>query len=187
MRFKPLEEDEMTEEQLAFYREMRDGPRAGIRGPLQVLLRTPALARCAAQMGEYVRWKSSLPPRISEFAILIAARCWTSQFEWYAHHPLAMKAGLDAQVAAELAQGKRPGGMKPDEEAAYQFCTELHMERKVSDTTFATAKKQLGENGVIDLMGLSGYYCLVSMVLNVNDKELPDGTPNPLPVLGKST
>lgn len=177
----------MNPAQLAFYREMRDGPRAGIRGPLQVLLHNPALARCAAQMGQYVRWESSLPARISEFSILIAARCWTSQYEWFAHHPLAIKAGVNPQVAAELAQGKRPSGMKPDEEAAYEFCTELHMDRTVSDATFDKAKAVFGENGVIDLMGLSGYYCMVSMVLNVNNKELPPGTPDPLPLLNKST
>jgi len=187
LRFKQLTEDEMTPAQLAFYREMRDGPRAGIRGPLQVLLHNPALARCAAQMGQYVRWESSLAPRISEFAILIAARCWTSQYEWFAHHPLAMKAGVNPQVASELAQGKRPSEMKPDEEAAYEFCMELHIDRQVSDATFSKARAQFGESGVIDLMGLSGYYCLVSMVLNVNNKELPPGTPNPLPVLTHST
>ena len=185
MRFKELIEEEMTDAQLALYREMRDGPRAGIRGPLKVLLHNPDLARCAAMMGEYVRWKSSLPARISEFAILVAARCWTSQFEWVAHYPLAMKAGVAPAVAAQLAMGQRPDGMQADEEAAYQFCTEAHTERKVSDATFAMAKAQFGTTGVVDLLGLCGYYCMVSMVLNVNDGELPAGVAPPLPIIEK--
>lgn len=185
MRFKELTPDTMTEAQLAVYREVCAGPRGRLGPPTNVLLRAPELANRSQSIGEYVRYRSSLAAHISEFAIILTGRYWTSQYEWNAHCQLALKAGLDPAIAQQAAQGIWPDNMPADVEAAYAFCTELHLDRNVSDATFDRAKAQFGENGVIDLMGLSGYYCLVSMVLNVNNKDLPPGTPDPLPVLTK--
>jgi len=183
VRFKELVEDEMTEAQRAVHREICAGPRGRMGPPTNVLLRSPELARRSAKLGEFVRFGSSLPIRIMEFAILITARYWTAQYEWHEHCPRAIKAGLSPEVASELAQGKRPLGMKDDEAAAYQFCTELHRDKEVSDAAFEAARKQFGDSGVVELIGASGYFTLVSMALKVNKKTLPPGTPLPLPQL----
>lgn len=180
MRFPEMEVQQYSEEQLAVYREVCDGPRGGFRGPLHVLIRAPELARQASRMGEYLRYNSSLAPRISEFAILIAARHWTSQFEWYVHSQHAAKAGLAQSIIDELALGLRPTTMAADEAAAYQFCQELHRDKFVCDETYAAALKNFGEVGVVDLTGLCGYYTLVSMALNLNRQPLPPGVPDPL-------
>src|ERR1700704_6615816 len=118
-RFKPLKPEEMTDEQRKVYQEIAGGPRGGVRGPFNPLLRSPELADRAQKMGEYIRFNTSLPPRLSELAILVTARYWSSQYEWHAHHPFALKGGLPAQVAADLAQGRKPAGMNDDEAAVY--------------------------------------------------------------------
>jgi 4-carboxymuconolactone decarboxylase len=118
---------------------------------------------------------------LNEFAILITAREWSSQYEWHAHHPLALRAGLPASVATDLAQGKRPEGMTDDQRVVYEFCTELHRDRFVSDAAFDAAKRRFGEQGVVDLIGVSGYYVVVSMTLNTAQVGLAPGTTPPLP------
>jgi len=183
VRFKELGESELSAEQKVVYRKIADGPRGGVRGPFNVLLRCPQLADRAQQLGEYIRFGSTLDQRVMEFAIIITARHWTSQYEWYAHCRLALAAGLDPRIADELAQGRRPQGMKQDEAVAYDFCTELQRTHKVSDATYAAAVKQFGEPGVVDLMAASGYYTMVAMILNVNETPLPDGVAPPLPPL----
>ena len=135
------------------------------------------------KVGEYLRYQSSLPLRLNEFAILITARQWDAQIEWFVHHPLALKAGLAPAVAADLAQGKRPAGMQDDEAIVYQFCKELHETKRVSDPTFKAMLDKFGERGVIDLIGLTGYYTMLAMVLNVAQQPLPGGAPPPLPLL----
>ena len=182
-RFKKLVEGEMDEAQLKVYRDLASGPRAGVRGPFNALLRSPILADRAQKLGEYLRFESVLPARLNEFAILITARHWNAQYEWYAHHIHAMKGGLKPEIAADLAQGKRPANMQDDEAIVFDFCHELHTNKAVSDATYARALKQFGERGVVDLIGVSGYYSLVSMVLNVDRQPLPDGVPLPLPDL----
>ena len=182
-RFKPLGESDMTEAQRRVYKEIASGPRGGVRGPFNALLRSPELADRAQKFGEYVRFASSLPERLKEFAILITARHWTAQYEWHSHHAHALKAGLAPGVAADLARGKRPAGMKDDEAAAYDFCKELHEKKSVSDSAYRAAVAQFGERGVVDLIAVSGYYTLVSMVLNVDRHPIPGGAPAPLPPL----
>ena len=182
-RFKKLVEGEMDEAQLKVYRDLASGPRAGVRGPFNALLRSPILADRAQKLGEYLRFESVLPARLNEFAILITARHWNAQYEWYAHHIHAMKGGLKPEIAADLAQGKRPANMQDDEAIVFDFCHELHTNKGVSYATYARALKQFGERGVVDLIGVSGYYSLVSMVLNVDRQPLPDGVPLPLPDL----
>lgn len=179
-RFKPLGEADMTDAQHKVYREIAGGPRGGVRGPFNALLRSPELADRAQKVGEYIRFNSSLPARLNEFAILITARYWGAQYEWHAHHPLALQAGLNPEVAADLAQGRRPARMKDDEAAVYDFCTELHEKKLVSDATYKAALGRFGERGVVDLIGVSGYYTLVSMILNVDRHPLPGGAVAPL-------
>src|SRR5712691_11289472 len=161
-RFKPLSAEEMSEAQRKVYQEIAGGPRGGVRGPFNALLRSPELADRAQKMGEYIRFNTSLPPRLSELAILITARHWSSQYEWFAHAPLAAKGGLASPVISALQNGKRPGGMSEDEAAVYDFCTELHERKTVSDATYKRALERFGERGVVDLVGVSGSYTLVS-------------------------
>jgi len=179
-RFPELSLDQMTPEQRKAAEGILAGPRGAIRGPFNTLLRSPDLADRVQRVGEYLRFSATMPARLKEFAILITARHWDAQFEWFAHYPLAMKGGLDPQIAEDLRQGRRPTGMKEDEAAVYDFATELRTTRRVSDATYARAKAALGEQGVVDLIGISGYYDLVSMVLNVADVPLPPGEELPL-------
>lgn len=190
-RFKVLTLEEMTPAQRVVADNIRSGPRAGVSGsaansgnsvgsPFNVWLRSPEVADPIQQVGSYIRFKSSLGPRLNEFAILITAREWTSQYEWYAHHRLALQAGLNPQVAQAVAEGQRPTGMQPDEEIVYDFSRELHQTRRVSDATYARALQQFGERGVMDLIAVNGYYTLVSMTLNVDRTPIPNGGPLPL-------
>jgi len=179
-RFKLLAEGEMSEAQRKVYGDIAAGPRGGVRGPFNALLRSPELADRAQKLGEWVRFKSSLPERLKEFAILVTARHWSAQYEWHAHHAHALKAGLAPRLAAELALGKRPAGMSDEEAAVHDFCKELHEKKTVNDATYARVAKLFGERGVVDLIGVIGYYTLVSMVLNVERHPLPDGVAAPL-------
>jgi 4-carboxymuconolactone decarboxylase len=178
-RFGPLPESEMTEAQLKAARELASGPRGRMStsGPNIVLLRAPELMSRTQKVGEYLRYSSSLPARLSEFAIMVTARAWTAQVEWLAHQPLALKAGLDPSVADDLAQGKRPAKMKDDEAAVY------HDTKAVSDETYKAAVDKFGERGVVELMGITGYYTMLAMVLNVARQPLAGGVAPPLPVL----
>jgi len=135
-RFKQLVESGMSDAQRKVYKEIAAGPRAGVRGPFNALLRSPELADRAQKLGEYVRFNASLPERLKEFAILITARHWTAQYEWHSHQLHALKAGLAPQLAADLARGKRPAGMQDDEAAVYDFCRELHENKAVSDPSY---------------------------------------------------
>jgi len=179
-RFRPLTEGEMSDAQRKVYKDIASGPRGGVRGPFNALLRSPDLADRAQKLGEWVRFNSSLPERLKEFAILVTARYWSAQYEWHAHHAHALKAGLDPRLTAELALGKRPAGMQDDEAAVHDFCKELHEKKAVSDAAYAAVVKLFGERGAVDLIGVIGYYTLVSMVLNVDRVPIPGGVPAPL-------
>jgi 4-carboxymuconolactone decarboxylase len=174
-RFRPLTYDEMTPPQRAMIEHLLAGERAGTGGPFNVLLRSPEMGDIAQQLGANVRYHSSLANAIREMAILIMARDWTAQYEWTAHRRLALQAGLKSQIVDAIAAGTRPAGMQPNEEALYTFATELLHTRRVSDKTFSAAVAAFGERGVVDLIGLMGYYSLVSMALNVDRYPLPDG------------
>ncbi len=184
-RFKPLVESALSEAQLKAVREVASGPRGQLNpdGPSALLLRSPDLMSRTQKVGEYLRFNSSLPRRLNEFAILITARQWNAQLEWFVHQPLAVKAGVAPTVTADLAQGRHPAGMAEDEEIVYQFCKEVHETKTVSDSVFKAAVDKFGERGVIDLIGLTGYYTMLAMVLNVARQPLPDGAPPPLPTL----
>jgi 4-carboxymuconolactone decarboxylase len=188
-RFPILQPDQMDAEQKKLLDALLAGPRGGGNsspeaaqkmlggGPFNVWMRSPDLGNRLQNVGEYIRYRTSLPLRLNEFAILITAREWTSQYEWYAHYPLALKAGLDAKVADALALGKRPSGMSDDEAAVYEFCIQLHRTRNVDDSTFKRALALFGEQGVVDLIGVSGYYTAVSMTLNVAQVMPPEAAP----------
>jgi 4-carboxymuconolactone decarboxylase len=178
-RFPDLKREQMTDAQKRVYDSIAGGPRGGVRGPFGPLLRSPELTDRIQKLGEYLRYNTSLPTRLNEFAILINARFWESKYEYYAHRPFAIKGGLVESIADDLAQNKRPANMKPDEELVYDFCTILHQKHFVDDALFKRAVAALGEQGVIDLVAVSGYYTLVSMVLNVAEIPLPPGEKSP--------
>jgi 4-carboxymuconolactone decarboxylase len=134
-------------------------------------------------LSEYLRFDTSLPLRLNELAILIQARFWTAQFEWWAHQPLALRAGLAEEVAEELRQGCRPGSMKDDEAAVYDFCVQLMQDRRVSDAVLERLRAQLSDQQVVDLVAVAGFYASVSMILNTVEAGLPEGEPHPLPPL----
>lgn len=185
-RFPTLTQAQMTPAQRAVADEIISGPRKSLGGPFNAWLRSPEMADRMQKLGEQIRFHSSLPRKLNEFAILITARAWNAKYEWYAHYPLAVQAGLAPSIAADLAQGRRPDEMSPDEAAVYAFATELRRDRKVSDATFAAAQRLLGDQGVIDLIAVSGYYDMVSMTLNVAEVATPAGGPLPLPDLEPS-
>ncbi len=178
-RFPEIKPEQMSEAQKQVYDAIAGGPRGGVRGPFGPLLRSPELTDRVQKLGEYLRYKSSLPARLNEFAILINARFWESKYEWYAHKPLAIKGGLLESIAEDLAQNKRPANMKPDEELIYDFCITLHRQHFIDDALFKRAVAMIGEKGVVDLVALSGYYTLVSMVLNVAEIPIPPGEKSP--------
>jgi 4-carboxymuconolactone decarboxylase len=178
-RFPDIPRDQLTEALKEVHDAIASGPRGGVRGPFGPLLRSPELTDRVQKLGEYLRFNSSLSPRLNEMAILINARTWESKYEWFAHKPLAVKGGLAESITDDLAQNKRPSNMKPDEEVVYDMCMALHKTHFVDDALFKRAVSVLGERGVIDLVAVSGYYTLISMVLNVAEVSLPPGAKSP--------
>lgn len=181
-RFPELSLDQMTPAQRKSAEAILAGPRKSLQGPFNTWLRSPALADRLQAVGEYIRFETSLPKKLNEFAIIITAREWTSQYEWYVHYPLALQAGLKPEIAAAVAAGKRPTGMTEDEAVIYDTTVALHRNQgRISDAVFNKARQKFGEQGVVDLIGVAGYYSAVSMTLNVAQVELPKGEPLPLP------
>jgi len=175
-RFKPLTYDEMTPAQKTMLEHLLAGPRAGANGPFNVLLRSPEIGDLGQEFGASTRFKSSLPQKLYELAILVTARYWTSQYEWQAHHRSALQAGLSPAIADAIAEGRRPAVMQKDEEAVYNFCSELLNTKQVSDATFAAAKNAFGERGVVDIIAVTAWYNTVSMLLNVDRYPVAEGT-----------
>src|SRR5688572_29283679 len=180
-RFKPLTWEQLTPDQKTMVNDLLSGKRTSLSGPFNALLRSPEVGNLYQKLGEYVRFRTSVPPRLNEMAILLTARWWSSQYEWHAHKPLALAAGLTPAVIDDIQAGRRPTRMQADEAVVYDFSFELRERRRVSDATFKAAIDLLGERGVMDLVAAMGYYDLVSMVLNVDRYPLPDGTPSPFP------
>ena len=166
-RMPPLPRERMTEAQRAAADELIAGPRKGVKGPFIPLLRSPELMARLQKVGEYLRFDSVLPPRLSEFATLVVARHWTQQFEWFVHVPLALKAGVTQDTIDALRDGRRPASLDADEACVHDLAGELLRHHGVSDATYAAAVERFGEQGVVDLVALIGYFALVSMVLNV--------------------
>jgi 4-carboxymuconolactone decarboxylase len=174
-RFKPLTWDEMTPAQHKMMEDLFSGPRGGADGPFNVLLRSPEMGNIAQQFGAATRFNPTMPRKLNEMAIIITGRYWTSQYEWLAHKRAALAAGLNPAIVEAIQNGRRPTGMQKDEEAVYTFCSELLNTKQVSDATFAAAKAAVGEKGVVDLIGVMGWYHTVSMLLNVDRYPLPEG------------
>ena len=174
-RMGALDAASMTDEQKAAAAELAAGPRGQVRGPFNVMLRSPGLMSPLQKVGEYLRFKCRLDRRIAEMATLIAAREWTQVYEWSAHHPLALKAGLKPEIADAIAEGRRPQGMAEDEEIVYDLLNETFRNKSVSDATYDRAVKKFGEPDVVDLVAIAGYYALLGMLMNVARTELPEG------------
>lgn len=185
-RFKPLTYKEMTPAQKTMFQHLLAGERRGAAGPFNVLLRSPEMGDLAQQFGASMRFHSSIPRKLNELAIIITARHWTSHFEWYAHRRAAEAAGLSQAIIEAIAAGKRPATMQADEEAVYNFATELLNTKQVSDKTFQATKETFGERGVVDLIGVVGYYQIVSMILNTDQYPLPEGVQPELKVITSS-
>ena len=179
----PLEK--MTPAQRAVADAIVSGPRGGMRGPFNSWLRSPELADRLQKVGEYVRFNTSLDKRLNEMAILMTAQHWGSQYEWYAHAPLALKAGLDPAIVNALGEGRKPDAMKEDEAIVWEFTTQLRRARNVDDAIYARAVEKFGENGIVDLIAVNGYYDVVSMTLNVARVAPPDGETMPFKQAGR--
>jgi len=162
-----------TDEQKQAAAEFEAARKTPVFGPFEPLLYSPRLMNQARALGDYLRFKPSIGTVLSELVILITAREWTQDYEWYVHYPLALKAGIKAGVADAIAEGRRPQAMSEDEETVYDFSTELARNRSVSDATYARAEKRFGRQGVVDMTAISGYYALLAMELNVAQYELP--------------
>jgi 4-carboxymuconolactone decarboxylase len=172
-RMPAIPAEKYTEAQKKAADEFLATRKSPVFGPFIPLIRSPEVMLRAKEMGDYLRFKNAIGQKLSEFTILIMARAWTSDYEWYAHYPLAMKAGLKPEIAEAVFEGRRPDGMAADEEAVYNFVTELNATKRVSDVTYARTVSHVGEQGVIDIIGLQGYYTLIAMTLNVSRFELP--------------
>jgi 4-carboxymuconolactone decarboxylase len=166
-RFPPIPEEKMTPAQKKVLDAVKAGPRGALNGPFIPLLRSPELDNRVQAVGEYLRFGSAIGRRLTEFTILITARHWTQNYEWATHYTIALKEGIKKDVADAIGDGRRPVGMTEDEEIVYEFCTELQQNKSVTDATFARAQKKFGDQGVIDMTGLVGYYTLLANILNV--------------------
>jgi 4-carboxymuconolactone decarboxylase len=174
-RMPPIPADKLTDAQKKAIEEFKAARSVDISGPFVAMLRSPEVMNRARAMGDYLRFRSSLPPRLSEFVILLTSRRWTQQYEWNAHAPLAVKGGLNGDIVKAIAEGRRPERMAEDEEIVYTLFDEIHHHQSVSDGTYARAVGKIGEQGVIDVMGIAGYYTMLAMVMNTARTPLPDG------------
>jgi 4-carboxymuconolactone decarboxylase len=172
-----LDEKSLTPAQRALLDSIRSGPRGSsttIRGPFAVFLHAPAFGELAQQLGGYCRFKTGVPPRLSEFAILVTARLWRAQYEWFAHVPQAERAGVKAETIRDLHKGRMPKAAPKDERAIYDFIQELYKTRRVSDKTLERVRSLLGDAATVEFVGILGYYALISMILNVFRMSPPE-------------
>ena len=181
-RLPALTEDNLNPRQRGLLDSIRSGPRgskASLGGPFGVYLHAPDVGDLTQQLGAFCRFKTSLPPRLSEFAILVTARHWRAQYEWHAHAKIAEGAGVSARTIADLKAGRMPARAPADERAIHAFIQELHKTKRVSDRTYARVHALLGDAGMVEFMGILGYYALVAMTLNVFRVPLPSDAPLP--------
>jgi 4-carboxymuconolactone decarboxylase len=167
--------DQLNEQQRPLGEEIMKVSRVGLGGPYNPMLRSPVFAQKMFDLLYYLRWQTSVPLKLNEFAILIVGRQWRSQVEWFAHEPLALKAGLSPEIVADLKKNRRPAKMPPEEGVVYDFITELTTRHAVSDETFARAKQLLGEQQVVDLTAVAGTYITIAMMLAMAEQSIPVG------------
>ncbi len=190
-RFKLIPPEDLTPEQSALCDAIRTGARSKLKnsgatrpgpisGPFNVWLRSPGVGDIVQRLGAEIRFRTSLPPKLNEMAILITARFWTSHYEWSSHYKHALAGGLDPAIAQDIAEKRRPAKMDADEAIIYDFSRELHETKGVSDANYKAVLDRFGERGVVDLIMVNGFYTLVSMCLNVDRTPMPDGEPLPL-------
>lgn len=174
-RMPPIPPERLTDAQKHAIDDFKTARSADVSGPFVAMLRSPDVMSRARAMGDYLRFRSVLPPRFSEFLILLIARQWTQQYEWSAHEPLARQAGVSPATIAAIAEGRRPAPMSDEEDTLYTLIDELRRNQSVSDATYARAVDRFGEQGVIDALGIAGYYTMLSMVMNTTRTPLPNG------------
>ena len=179
-RFPKLAPEAMSPLQREVAAEIAAGPRGEVRGPFLALIHNAELARRVQALGEHLRWKSRLPPKLLELAVLVTARRWTCQFEWFMHEKLARKAGLAEHIIQAIGSAKLPERMSKEESLVHAFCLQAHTTGHVDDATFAAAKDLFGLDGVLELLALNGYYSMMAMVLNSSGIPLPPGKEPPL-------
>jgi 4-carboxymuconolactone decarboxylase len=178
-RFPVLTMDQLTDQQKPLGEQIMKVSSVGLGGPYNPLLRSPVLGQRMFDLLHYLRWETSVPLKLNEFAILIIGRQWRSQVEWFAHAPLAIKAGLSPDIVAELKANKRPSNMPPQEAVVYDFVTELTINHAVSNETFDRARELLGEQQVVDLAAVAGTYIAVAMQLAMAEQSVPPGKEEP--------
>jgi 4-carboxymuconolactone decarboxylase len=181
-RFPQLTLDQLNEQQKPLADQIVKVSSVGIGGPYNLLLRSPVLGQRLYDLFYYLRWQTSVPTKLNEFAILIIGRQWRSQVEWLAHAPIAAKAGLSADIIAELKANKRPSNMAEDEALVYDFVTELTAAHKVSDETFARARKIFSDQQLVDLTAVAGNYVMVAMILAMAEQSVPPDKEEPFKV-----
>jgi 4-carboxymuconolactone decarboxylase len=174
-RIATLAREQMGPEQLRIHDQIASGPRGSVPGPLAVWLHSPGLADTAQQLGQFVRYQSALPPRLSELAILVTGRWWSAEYEWWVHRPIAEDAGLGQGVIEAIRENRCPDFSRHDERVVYEFAMQLHRDKRVSDESYAEVVALLGEAGAVDLVGICGYYTLIAMTLNAFQVPLPEG------------
>lgn len=180
-RLSPINPELLDAEQRAVYDAIANGPRKGVRGPLAVWMHRPQLADRAQALGRYCRYDSSLPPRLSELAILLMGRHWLAEYEWAAHKPFALEAGLALDVIEAIRDGRQPAFVQQDEALVYAFMNQLHTQRAIDDALYAELVKAIGQDGLVDLVGIAGYYTLISMTIKVFEVPPPQGVAPELP------
>ena len=166
-RLPAIDPDDYSEEQMQAAADFEAARNRAVSGPFELMMHSPAVMSRARAFGDYLRFNSAVGNTLSELAILITAREWTQDYEWYAHYPIALEVGIDQEIADAIAEGRRPAGMSEDEEIVYDFSIELHRNRRVSDVTFQRALERFGSKGVIDLTGINGYYTFLAMQMNM--------------------
>jgi 4-carboxymuconolactone decarboxylase len=181
-RFPQLTMEQLNEAQKPLGEQIMKVSSVGLGGPYNPMIRSPVLGQRLYDLFYYLRWQTSVPVKLNEFAILIIGRQWTSQVEWFAHAPLAAKAGLSADIISELKANKRPSNMAEDESVVYDFVTELTSTKKVSDETYARAKKVFNDQQIVDLTAVAGNYVMVAMMLAMAEETVPPGKEPPFKV-----
>ncbi|MFT7286808.1 MAG: 4-carboxymuconolactone decarboxylase [Halieaceae bacterium] len=179
-RIEILAREDMAPDQRRIHDEIVSGPRGSVPGPLAVWLHSPGLASSAQQLGQFVRYESVLSPRLSELAILVTGRCWGAEYEWWVHRPIAEEAGLSVATIEAIRENRRPDFVLRDERIVYNFTLQLQRDKRVEAATYAEAVDVLGEVGVVDLVGICGYYAFIAMTINAFEISLPEGEVNEL-------
>jgi 4-carboxymuconolactone decarboxylase len=174
-----LDESRLTPEQQAVFDRIRSGPRGVVVGPLRVWLASPELADHAQALGAFCRYRTRLPPRLSELAILVIGAHWQSGFEWVAHAPIALKVGLAADAIEAIRRGREPNLVRADERAVYAFARELLLTKRVSSDSYSAAVRELGLEAAVELVGVLGYYTLIAMTINAFEVPVPEGAHEP--------